>query len=337
MALEWPMEYLGTLQWNLEWLFSHHVPCGVWRVFWENYLHSLNVMKWEWSDFFFVCIEYLWARYWDTERRFKQRREFVCQKTDYCASQWQNPTQLSPEKTIHDDHLKIKSDHLLILSICSPRHPASHQSFQALETKITEMTFLVQLLTLGVVVTLVSLAGYFMGFALKNAHRVSSTSVSISSAFPGPPRSTRSKFSRGMRISASGWARRRASWASWALGITRTSTGPGRRPWGWRSWRSSSSASPLRLKISGFMDVMGISEGFLMWNFRDFSDLDGNWWELKRDVFSGTFKNGENWGWDHGPVAMWPCVQAVAAVMVLWFKLSCWCFGPKKKTWKDCL
>jgi hypothetical protein len=36
--------------------------------------------------------------------------------------------------------------------------------------------------------------------------------------------------------------------------------------------------------------------------------------------------------------AMWPCcVQAVAAVMVLWFKLSCWCFGPKKKTWKDCL
>lgn len=27
--------------------------------------------------------------------------------------------------------------------------------------------------------------------------------------------------------------------------------------------------------------------------------------------------------------------EAVAAVMVLWFKLSCWCFGPKKKTWKE--
>ena len=28
-------------------------------------------------------------------------------------------------------------------------------------------------------------------------------------------------------------------------------------------------------------------------------------------------------------------LQAVAAVMVLWFKISCWCFGSKKKTWKD--
>ena len=44
--------------------------------------HEMRMIR-----FFFVCIEYLWARYWDTERRFKQRREFVCQKTDYCASQ----------------------------------------------------------------------------------------------------------------------------------------------------------------------------------------------------------------------------------------------------------
>jgi len=27
--------------------------------------------------------------------------------------------------------------------------------------------------------------------------------------------------------------------------------------------------------------------------------------------------------------------EAVAAVMVLWFKISCWCFGSKKKTWKE--